>query len=133
MEILFLISRNLSKKPISGLTSAVLNQILVFFLRHIGVERILKKKKKLTYKIVTSRGQDGFNIYMKKYLRDVQMYLHRFCNRLQKWLQFITPPCILAFDNLTVKLLPSRRRGYVLPLEPEFAVCFALATRVQEQ
>lgn len=104
----------------------------VFFLRHIGVERI-KKKKKLTYKIVTSRGQDGFNIYMKKYLRDVQMYLHRFCNRLQKWLQFITPPCILAFDSLTVKLLPSRLRGYVLPLEPEFAVCLALATRVQEQ
>lgn len=132
MEILFLISRNLSKKPISGLTSAILNQILVFFLRHIGVERI-KKKKKLTYKIVTSRGQDGFNIYMKKYLRDVQMYLHRLCNRLQKWLQFITPPCILAFDSLTVKLLPSRLRGYVLPLEPEFAVCFALATRVQEQ
>lgn len=131
MEILFLISRNLSKKPISGLTSAVLNQILVFFLRHIGEENL--KKKKLTYKIVTSRGQDGFNIYMKKYLRDVQMYLHRFCNRLQKWLQFITPPCILAFDSLTVKLLPSRRRGYVLPLEPEFAVCFALATRVQEQ
>lgn len=82
---------------------------------------------------MTSRGQDGFNIYMKKYLRDVQMYLHRFCNRLQKWLQFITPPCILAFDSLTVKLLPSRLRGYVLPLEPEFAVCFALATRVQEQ
>ena len=82
---------------------------------------------------MTSRGQDGFNIYMKKYLRDVQMYLHRFCERLQKWLQFITPPCILAFDNLTVRLLPSGSRGYVLPLEPEFAVRLALATRVQEQ
>lgn len=123
---------NPSKKPISGLTSAFLNQIF-FFLRHAGVGRIKKKKKKLTYKIVTSRGQDGFNIYMKKYLRDVQMYLHRFCDRLQKWLQFITPPCILAFDNLTVRLLPSRSRGYVLPLEPEFAVRLALATRVQEQ
>lgn len=43
------------------------------------------------------------------------------------------PPCIFAFDNLTLKLLPSRSRGYVLPLEPEFAVCLPLATRVQEQ
>ena len=61
------------------------------------------------------------------------MYLHRFCDRLQKWLQFNTPPYIHAFDNLTLKLLQSRSRRYVPPLESAFALCLALATRVQEQ